>query len=204
MSQDDRLKKTVLELGKLMEWSENLKDEATNKTINRIECKRILYEITTSLQLLSYLDKKYSVVNPKDKKSKTEIEGIEKHIDDIITLAVSIENERIYGEKNLRTDLFNISKNTNQMVIGADMALRETTGIPAISEIGSFIANRSLNLPESWVIANCYLTAIDVTVNKRRAEFKLQHPTAKKEINTAFEQRYRELVEEMKKRVFNK
>jgi len=44
------------------------------------------------------------------------------------------------------------------------------------------------------------LTAIDIVVNRKRQELKINYPDEKKETNLPFERRYGELIDEMKKK----
>jgi len=192
------MEKVFLELGKTSEWVEHLKDQATNEKINRIQCARILYDISLSMGNANYLIDRIPNVK-KSKGQKSASNKINKKINSILSLAKNIENTTTWKEPLLRSELFEICQMLNQLILGMDLGFRKNFGIPAISSIGSFIANKSVSLTEPWVIANCYLTGIDVKVNKLREKFKITHPTEKKEMNIPFDQRYKQLVDEMKK-----
>lgn len=199
MSHEEYREKVIFELGKITEWTENLKDHATNEKINRIQCIRILNDISLSMSNANFLLEKMPGTKKASPSQKAATKKIDELTDSINSLAENIENTTTWEESLLRSKLFQLSRTLTSIILGMDLGFRKKFGLPAISSIGSFIANKSLNLTEPWVIANCYLAAIDVTVNKLREKFKIAHPTAKKEMNTPFDQRYQQLVDEMKK-----
>jgi len=58
---------------------------------------------------------------------------------------------------------------------------------------------KNIGLDANWMISVCYLIAIDIAVNKGRTKLEISYPDDKKEMNLPFEQRYRELIDAMKK-----
>lgn len=118
-------------------------------------------EIIDELESMLLKDSKLKARKAWNKNSMT-FQNKGKNFESIVK---SIEHEKTYEEKYLRTRLFEIGNYLLIFLIGTDLALDPSISgshLSDISQIGQFIGQKTINLNESWIIANCYLTAIDV------------------------------------------
>lgn len=190
----------LIELGKIKGYNELLKNEISLQKLDRIKLKKNLYDLITPLESLNLIG---------DLIAKTQTKNLSwKGVEDIITLrikklqelAMGIENTSLYPEDILRNSIFLLTKNITLILQAADLGIGD--GAPeyiGLSDMGEFIVQNRSNLNQSWIVATCYLTSIDVMINKKRIEFKITHSDKNKEAKISFEQRFSELVEEMKK-----
>jgi len=193
-----------IEMGKIKGHLEKLKEEIKQtKLQNRPLYRSILLEIKSSLQKI-----KFFLLKPRINEVLKEVktmnipliilqaygyEMIENAVKGMIDPQISkvdstiycIDTPQYYNDEGLRKEIGNMIVSLDGFLtilyhqILAPFSL-SLTGLPQIAELISM----KPELTENWATANCYLSAMEIIVNKKRKELGLKEE--EKEFNEKF------------------
>ena len=190
-------------MGRIKGAIEKLKMEIEQEKLNRVSCRPFLLELKTSLERLRY----YLV-----KECKTYLQriqptnlletvllawatpNIEQAVNNkcgsfitSVSYALSeLDNPNYYKDESVRNTITNLSLSLDSFVtVLSDSLSLPLTGISRIAEL---ISMKPVGLDENWATAICYLSAMEIVVNKKRQELQLKNE--KKD----FAEKFRELL----------
>ncbi len=119
--------------------------------------------------------------------------------EDITTFNIN-NRQRMNFETETKNTIYELVNSINNITDNISLQIRTIEDLFDDEEnqkIKEFISNKKINLNENWVVATCYLSAIDVVVNRKRLGFGLIK-NEKKEPRLPFDTRYDELIEYLK------
>ena len=179
-----------VEVSRVKGSTERLEMEMKKEKLNRISCRAFLVELKTSLERLryyfvkeckSYLQK----IRPSDLLETLVLAWatpkIEQAIDSKLSSLISnvdsgihqLDNPDYYKDENVRNTITNLSFSLDSFLT----ALSDSLSLPltGISRIAELIAMKPVGLDENWATAICYLSTMEIVVNKKRHELQLEN-----------------------------
>ena len=183
--------------------TERLGIEMEREKINRNLCRASLVELKTSLERLRYYFAKecksyLQTIKPSDFLETLLLAwatpNIEKTIDNKFSSLISnvdsaiyqLGNPNYYNDEAIRKTIPNLSISLDSFLT----TLSDSLSLPVtgISRIAELIAMKPAGLNENWATAICYLSSMEIVVNKKRHELQLENE--KKD----FAEKFRELL----------
>jgi hypothetical protein len=167
------------EIGKIYGIIKRLEAEISQEKLTRSSCNSALTELKASLHILSF---SYSVFIGLRYKwevpiSSTKlIEDYRKSVQELTKSFISfvdiiinkLSNPTLYEDEDARKDIRNLISLLKPFLYSLSMDVQSSpTGIFQIAEL---VAMKPMNLDESWAVANCYLSAMEIVVNRRLRE----------------------------------
>jgi len=203
-----------IELGRLRGIIDNLKVEAKKQKIDRNECKHQLFELKTIFQsfrqhFADLLRLSVQQTRPKEMNvpalmlvmSQTfQQQDLEKALDGLAmkinSLATyELDNPQYHDDTKIKNSIYDIVGNLELAARICDSKVFAPLGNPtdSVSKIAMFVARKQFGLDDKWALAACYLSAIDIVVNKKRGELGLvKYP--EKDGSISFNDRFDQLV----------
>lgn len=199
--------KILEEVGKLRGNVKRLWSLREKEKIDRNEAKNVIQEVRKSLKVLCSISEelfaeKVSDLAPDKYFLLTMLTGkspdqwakdsfrFSPYESSISTILHELDDPSYYDDKKVKEDLSRFVENLET----------ELTKIEAKSDIGKYglqmIAEFTATFPiftENWAIAACYLSALEIVVNKKLEDLGLS-------LDAGFKEKYRKLLEELKNR----
>jgi len=203
------LQNIAAEMGKVKGAIERLKIEMAQDKVNRNSCRSFLVELKTSLERLRYYFAKESASYLQKIKPSSFLESlllawmtpnIDQAINNKFNSFISNVDSAIYQTDNpsysndatVRNTITNLSFTLDSFLV----ALSDSLSLPltGLSRITELIALKPVGLDENWAVAICYLSTMEIVVNKKREELQLENE--KKD----FAEKFGELLKASEKR----
>ena len=201
------LRDLTLEVGKVIGNLERTRREIEAEQIDRLACRSILLEIRLSLErmklfFLRQWDVYLEGVAPNDLLSTTvkvwgsgvgreQIErGFASRTSTIDSVTFSLDSPQHYDNAYVRRALSDliVSMHSFADLLNSDILAKFNQGLVDLRVLGEFAGTKPFGLDERWLIANSYLSALEIAVNRKRKELDVQ--AGKRD----FAERFSELV----------
>lgn len=195
------------EAGRIKGTLERLRKEIERDKINRIRCRAILVDMKSAFEKIKYffvrLWDSYAQQLPAQdllsmiikvwgsQAGKENIErGFDSRISNISSAIYSIDTPQYYDDTTIRRNLSDlvITTDTFLTVLNQEIFSRLSQSLSTFSQLGELVGTRPMGLDDNWLVANSYLSAMEIVVNKKRKELGLE-----KEEKKDFGERLREL-----------
>lgn len=183
-----------VELGKIKGYAEGLKKEVSSEQLDRLAQRRILVEVKLSFEKIQYYFLKDLETLPERLKPVASLPTFKPAIINYFASLVSsvestmhyLDTPSYYKDEDVRRNTTNLIFALESFVVTISDALSlPLTGIVQIAEL---VSTGLMGLDENWATANCYLGAMEISVNRKLNELGIQ--TEEKE----FSVRFRELL----------
>ena len=192
------------EIGRLRGNIKHLWNLSKETTLNRHDCKNVVLEIRKSLKVLWELMQNFLIDRTKeldfDKRVlMTIIAGKDPEVlikeafryptfeSDVSGVISSLDSLEYYKDKDVKERISRLVENLEADLSTIEVKLGMKYGLPKISE---FIATFP-QFTDNWAVAACYLTAIEIVVNRKLEELGLER-------GTGFKDNYDKLLEKLK------
>jgi len=174
--------KIEVELGKVKGLIEELKVEISREKIERLSQRRILVDLKSSLERIRYFLLKETKTYIGRLRTANLLEAlllvrvspkIEQGVDSYFTSLISsvdyaiyqLDAPSYYKDEDIRRGITNLIFSLDSFITRLTDALSlPPTGIAQIEEL---ISIKSVGLNERWAVANCYLSAMEIVVNRK-------------------------------------
>lgn len=183
--------------------TERLEIETKQEKIDRVSCRAFLVELKTSLERLRYFFVKecksyLQKIRPSNLLETLVLAWatptIEQAINNKLSSLISnvdsaiyqLDTPSYYNDEAIRKTIANLSISLDSFFT----ALSDSLSLPqtGISRIAELVAMKPVGLDENWATAICYLSSMEIVVNKKRQELQLGNE--KKD----FVEKFRELL----------
>jgi len=168
-----------VELGKLKGYVEKLKIEVGQEKINRLSQRQILVELKSSLERIKHFFLKEAKIYLEKLKPSSSFEEflfswkskIEQEAESYFASLISSVNSRIYEldtpsyykDEDVRRNMTNLIFSLDSFI--TDLLDKLSLPLGGIARIGELVSTVGLN--ENWAVASCYLSAMEIAINKR-------------------------------------
>lgn len=195
------------EAGKIKGSLERLRIEIEKGNIDRLKCRTILTEIQASYEKMKYFILRewdsYTREVPADdllsmflgvwgsKVGRDNIESTLNSRASSVTSAVySIDNPQHYDDTRIRSSLGElvVSTETWLTVLDKEIFAPQSKALGAYTRLGELIGAKPAGLDENWLVANSYLGAMEIVVNKARSVLNLDVKTDRKDFTDRFKE----------------
>ena len=206
-----------VEIGKLRGNIKHLWDLSKETALNRHDCKNLVLEIRKSLKIVFQLardlvvdriekldsDKRLilTLITGKDPgvfiKEAFKYTGYESDVSSVIS---RLDSPEYYKDKEVRESINGLVEKLEAELSVFEVKLDMRYGLPKISE---FIAMFP-QFTDNWAVAACYLTAMEIMVNRKLEELGLERGTGFRDNFNKLLQKFKEQnieVSEMEKRL---
>jgi hypothetical protein len=197
------------EAGKIKGNLDRLKAEIEKEQIDRLKCRAILTEILVAYEKMKYFilkewDSYIQKVPAQDllatvvavwggKVGRDSIESsLGSRVATVTSAIYSIDNPQYYDNSSLRRTLSELAIATEGWltVLDKEIFVPQSKALGAYSRLGELIGAKLAGLNENWLVANSYLSAMEIAVNKVSSQLSLDVGPDKKD----FAQKFKELA----------
>ena len=192
------------EIGRLRGNIKHLWNLSKETTLNRHECKNGVLEIRKSLKIVWALAQDFlidrirgldfekslllTIIAGKDPealiKEAFRYSAFESDVSGVIS---RLDSPELYKDKEVKESISRLVENVEAELSKVEVKLDMKYGLPKISE---FIATFP-QFTDNWAVAACYLTAMEITVNRKLEELGLEG-------GTGFRDNYNKLLGKLK------
>lgn len=200
-----------MEIGKLTGLLETLQIQAKKEQVDRNECKILVSRFRASLtnfkecltEVIQSFERQESESHQADIFSfikslngMFQTRKFEDSLDPLISkinLEYQLDDSKNYSDKQIQSRLLEFSRDLDVLIATLNRKIfkRMKSSIGGFSRISEFVGEELANLDENWVAANAYLSAIEITVNKKLAELNINKK------GMSFDQRFEALIESL-------
>lgn len=198
--------RTVEEFGKLRANLRHLWDFSTEKEIDRDTCRNIVLEIRKSIKIIWSsledllldrtsnlpLDKTLLIMLLAKKAPEQMIRDAFKTMPfeyDTSSLISQLDHPELYDDKRVKDSLTSYVESLEVELARIEEKLGIKHGLSQIAEVITSFPY----FTQEWAVAMCYLSAMEITLNKKLPELGLT-------MNGAFKERYEKGLQELKKK----
>jgi len=187
-SSDSTLNEIKMELGKIKGIAEGLKAEISREKLNRQFCRGMLVDLKLSLERIRHYLSEECESYFKRITSTNLIEAllldwaspkVRDAVDSVLNPLVSstdwriyeIDNPSSYKDEDVRRNITNLVFSLDSFITTlSDKLSLPLTGMAQLQELISIMPG----LNENWLVSICYLSAMEVTVNKKQKELGIK------------------------------
>jgi hypothetical protein len=170
-----------VELGKIKGYIEKLKIEVGQEKVNRLSQRQILVEIKSSLEKIKYFFLKEAKIYLEQLKPSSSFEEFllswkskigqeaESYFDSLISSVnfriYELDTPASYRDEDVRKNITDLIFSLDSFITNlSDKLSLPLTGIARVEEL---VNTKPFGLNENWAVASCYLSAMEIAVNKR-------------------------------------
>jgi len=192
------------EIGRLRGSIKHLWNLSKETTLNRNDCKNLVLEIRKSLKIVWELAQDFLIdriggLDPSKRLLLTVIAGKDPEAlvkeafrypafeSDVSGVISRLDSPEYYKDKDVKENISRLVENLEAELSKVEVKLNMKYGLPKISE---FITTFP-QFTDNWAVAACYLTAMDIMVNRKLEELGLER-------GTGFRDNYNKLLEKFK------
>ena len=180
------LDKIRVELGRVKGYVEGLKVEIGREKLNRLSLRQMLVELKPSLERIRYFFLKEAKGLLEWLKPGTSLEkfplalmspNAEQKVDNYyfaslissIDFAIyQLDKPSYYKDEDIRKNIVNLIFSLDSFI--TELTDRLSLQLTGIAQIGELISTKPFGLDENWAVANCYLSAMEIAVNRKLKE----------------------------------
>jgi len=177
--------KIRVELGKVKGCVEGLRVEVAQEKLNRLSQRQILVELKSSLERIRYFFLKETKIYLEKLKPGTLLETllltwaspkVEQGVDSYFTSLISsvdyaisqLDTPSYYKDEDVRRNITNLIFSLDSFITNLTDAL--SLSLTGIAQIGELVSTKPAGLDENWAVANCYLSAMEIVINRKLKE----------------------------------
>jgi hypothetical protein len=178
------------ETGKIKGSLERLKVEVEKEQIDRLKCRVILTEIQAAYEKMKYFIlrewdsylQKVPVGDPLStfaavwgpKLGRDNIESsLSSKVASVTSAIYSIDSPQYYDTASVRRTLSELVIATESWLTVLDKEIFQSKALGAYSRLGELVGAKPAGLDENWLVANSYLSAMEIAVNKVWSQLNL-------------------------------
>ncbi|TDA41939.1 MAG: hypothetical protein DSO07_01920 [Thermoproteota archaeon] len=167
------------ELGKIKGYAEELNIEISKEKIDRLSLRQILVDLRLSSERIWFFLSKLTKTYLEQLKPDSSLQNIlliyevKQEIDHRFTSLISSVNSVIHqlDETSYYTDI-DIRRSITELISSLNLSITLLTDalsltLTGIAQIEELISNKFIGLSERWAVAICYLSAMEIIVNRK-------------------------------------
>jgi len=183
------VEKIRVELGRIKGYAERLRIEVNREKLDRFSHRQILVELKLSLERIRHFFLKETKIYLERLKPGNLLETlllvwsspkVEQGVDNYFTSLISSVDSAIYQfdtpsyykDEDVRKSITTLIFSLDSFITNLTDAL--SLPLTGIAQIGELISTKLMGLDENWAVANCYLSAMEIVVNKKLKEESIE------------------------------
>jgi len=167
--------KIKVELGKVKGYVEGLMVEVAREKLNRLSQRQLLVELKSSLERIRYFLLK-ETKSHLEKLNPANLLETKQIVDDYFTSLISsvdfaiyqLDSPSYYKDNDVRRSITDLIFSLDSFITTLTDAL--SLPLTGIAQIGELVSTKPAGLDENWAVANCYLSAMEIVINKKLKE----------------------------------